>query len=288
MRFRDELRLKMAEIPTFTKDLVNLLPSGYFELSGKVILKLKPSLEPFKILIAEKVAEILPRSKAIWLRKGQIKGKYREPSGLEHLWGDSDTEVRVKENNVYYYFDFTQIMFAKGNVHERGLLPKKVKEGELIVDMFAGIGYFSLGMAKTGKPTKIYSIEWNPTAFKYLQKNIEKNHVDHIITPIHGNCKEIVVELAQKGIIADRVVMGLLPAPKDAIEPALTLTSPKGTIFIYEGVEPEDSTSLFDEFTLIATKNNFRTELLERRIVKAFKPHEYHVVIEVLVSPQRN
>ena len=234
MRFRDELRLrlKMLKIPTFSEELVELLPSGYFELNRKVIIKLKPPLLPYKAKIATIISEILPRANAIWLRKGQITGKYREPSGLEHLWGDPSTEVRVKENGVYYYFDFTEIMFAKGNVHERGLLPKKVKDNELIVDMFAGIGYFSLGMAKTGKPSKIFSIEWNLTAFKYLQKNIEKNHVEHIITPIHGNCKDVVMELAQKGVIADRVVMGLLPAPKDAIEPALSLTSPKGTIFI--------------------------------------------------------
>lgn len=284
MRFRDQLREKMSKISEFPPDLLNLLPSGYFEMDRQVVIKLKPPLEKYKISIAQQVAEILPRSKGIWLRGGQIKGKYRQPKGLEPLWGDSNPEVRVKENGVYYYFDFTQIMFAKGNVHERGLLPKKVKSGEIIVDMFAGIGYFTLGMGKTKKPQKIYAIEWNPIAFKYLRKNIKKNHIEEIVTPLKGDCRKIVLDLSKDGVRADRVVMGLLPAPKDAIKPALSLTSPNGTIFIYEGVEPEESTQLFNEFEQIANADNFTCQLLERRIVKAFKPHEYHVVLEILVN----
>ncbi len=286
MRYRDQLRAEMSEVPNFPEELLSILPSGYFEMDRKVVIKLKPPLEPFKEIIAEKTAAIIPRAKGIWQRTGQIKGKYRQPQGLLHLWGDPNPDVIVRENGVYYSFNFTKVMFAKGNVHERGLLPKKIQEGELIVDMFSGIGYFSLGMAKSRKPTKIYSIEWNPDAFEYLQRNIKKNHVEDIITPIHGDCKEEVKKLADQGIKAHRIIMGLLPAPVDAIEPALSLVRESGTIVVYEGVEREDSTVLYDEFVAIAIQHNFQCELLERRLVKAFKPHEYHVVLEILVKPK--
>ncbi|MHA1584768.1 MAG: class I SAM-dependent methyltransferase family protein, partial [Promethearchaeota archaeon] len=181
-------------------------------------------------------------------------------------------------------FDFTKIMFAKGNVHERALLPTHIKPGEVIVDMFSGIGYFTLGIAKTRKPSKMYSIEWNPTSYKYLCENLKLNKVDDLVTPIFGDCRDKVRELYDQGLKADRVIMGLLPAPVNCISAALLLVKPEGTIIVYEGIERRESTKLFDEFTEIATKDGFKCEIIDRRIVKAFKPHEYHVVIEILAK----
>ena len=105
-----------------------------------------------------------------------------------------------------------------------------------------------------------------------------------MVEAIHGDCKEIVPSLAEKGIRADRVIMGLLPAPVDAIPAALTIAKPEGTIYVYEGVEPKDSNTNFEEFTTIANQEGFKTKLINRRLVKAFKPHEYHVVVEIEVK----
>ena len=112
---------------------------------------------------------------------GQIEGKFRQPKGLVHVWGDDSTEVIVSENKVRYKFDFTRIMFAKGNTHERALLPKKIKEGEVIIDMFAGIGYFTLGIAKTKKPQK-HSIYFVLRPFPQSHKAIHLYR--HFLRPI--------------------------------------------------------------------------------------------------------
>ncbi len=277
------LQEELKNNSTIPSEILSKLPRGFQDLNQKAIIKLKPELEPYSKDIAEAIPKILPRIISVWLRKGQIEGKFRQPQGLIHLWGDVSTETIVNENNKKYKFDFTHIMFAKGNVHERALLPKKIKKGEIIIDMFAGIGYFSLGIAKTKLPEKIYSIEWNPESFKYLTENIHLNKVEHLIQPIFGDCKEEIIKLVDKGIKADRIIMGLLPAPVDAIEFALKAVKSKGSTIIYEGVESKDSTQLYDEFNKIAMIEGYKIELLERRLVKAFKPHEYHVVIELFV-----
>ncbi|MHA1672300.1 MAG: class I SAM-dependent methyltransferase [Promethearchaeota archaeon] len=284
MGFKQQLQEKLRTAKILPEELLNLVPKGFQDLNHRVILKLHPDLEEHAEEIASKIPEILPSVIAVWNR-GQIKGKFRTPMGLTHLWGDTSTEVIITENNVRYKFDFTKIMFAKGNIHERNLLPQKIQSGEIIIDMFAGIGYFSLGMGKTGRAEHIYSIEWNPDAFKYLQENIKLNHIEEFITPYFGDCKELIVELVNKGILADRIVMGLLPAPVDAISYALRAIKPSGTIIVYEGVEPKESSSLYDEFENIANNLGFQCSLLERRIVKAFKPHEYHIVEEIFVKP---
>ncbi|MHA1720250.1 MAG: class I SAM-dependent methyltransferase [Promethearchaeota archaeon] len=284
MKFYEMLKTELKNNAEFPDTLLHLLPRGYQELNHIAILNLKPELQNYAKIISESMQKILPSLKAIWQRTGRIEGKYRQPEGLTHLWGDKSSEIIISENHVKYKFDFTKIMFAKGNITERRILPTRINEGELIVDMFAGIGYFSLGIAKTKKPKKIYSIEWNPEAFKYLNENIQINHVDSIITPLFGDCKEKVAELKQKNILADRIIMGLLPAPVDAIPSALSIVKETGTIIVYEGIEEKESMKLFTEFSTIASREGFQTSLIERRIVKNYKPHLYHVVIEILVS----
>ncbi len=283
MKFKEMLKNELKKNEIFTENLLNLLPRGYQELNHIAILNLKPELREYADQIAISMHEILPSLKAIWHRTGKIEGKYRQPQGLAHLWGDSSSEIILTENHVKYKFDFTKIMFAKGNVTERRILPTRIKEGEVIIDMFAGIGYFSLGMARTKKPIKIYSIEWNPEAYSYLCENIKLNKVDSIIKPLFGDCKEKIIELKEDKIRADRIIMGLLPAPVDAIPSALSVIKDNGVI-VYEGIEGKESTELFDKFSEIANQEGFLTSIIERRVVKIYKPHLYHVVIEILVK----
>jgi len=284
MKFKEMLKIELKKKEVIPEDLFNLLPRGYQELNHIAILNLKPELRKYATQIAESMHEILPSLIAIWHRCGEIQGKFRQPQGLSHLWGDTKSEIILTENHVKYKFDFTKIMFAKGNVTERRILPTRIKEGEVIIDMFAGIGYFSLGMARTKKPKKIYSIEWNPEAYNYLCENIHLNHVESIITPIFGDCKEKIVGLKENNIIADRIIMGLLPAPVNAISSALSVIKTDGGVIVYEGVEGKESTELFDEFSEIANREGFLTSVIERRIVKIYKPHLYHIVIEILVK----
>ena len=90
-------------------------------------------------------------------------------------------------------------MFAKGNVTERGKVPQKIRQNEVIFDMFAGIGYFTLGMAKVRKAAHLYSFEWNPTAFASLQQNLKLNHLEAYVTPIFGDCTVEVPKLVATG-----------------------------------------------------------------------------------------
>jgi tRNA G37 N-methylase Trm5 len=85
--------------------------------------------------------------------------------------------------------------------------------------------------------------------------------------------------------MADRVIMGVFPAPKDFIEDALNLVKSKGTIFHYEGVrDKEDYLSLYNEFNEIVDKKNLSCELLSHRFVKSYGPKLYHIVLDIYVK----
>jgi len=264
------------------EELMELLPPGFQELEKNVILRLKPELEPYQSFIAEAIHELYPAMKAVWTR-GDIVGQFREPSGLKLLWGLNDPIVTVTENSVKYRFDFTKIMFAKGNMHERQRIPKKIAKDDVVVDMFAGIGYFSLGIAKHSEAKKVYSIELNPVSYEFLRQNIALNKLESIIEPIHGDCKLVVPELAQRGIKADKILMGIIPEPVEYIPAALSVSKP-GTIIFYEGVDKEDGQEMFQRFKSSAGSLGKEVELVEVRVVKNYKPHLFHVVDSILIK----
>ncbi|MHA1460266.1 MAG: class I SAM-dependent methyltransferase [Promethearchaeota archaeon] len=280
MGFKEKLKDSLIEI--LTDEELSALPRGFQTIGNVAIIKLKPILLEKKNLIAEKYLELLPKIKSVYLNSGKVKGQFRTPEKIEFLVGEDNPVVKHREHGVIYKFDFTKIMFSMGNLNERKLLATLVEEGERIVDMFAGIGYFSLPIAKHSKPAEIFSIELNPDSFKYLTENIKLNHCEDVITPIKGDSKIEVIKLSNSGFKADRVIMGVFPAPKDFIKEALTLAKVEGTIYHYEGIaDKEKYIDLFNEFKDIAERSDFKCELLAKRFVKSYGPGLYHTVFDI-------
>jgi tRNA wybutosine-synthesizing protein 2 len=283
MKFKTQLKEKLRE--NLTEVELSVLPGGFQTIGDIVILKLDPMLSKKKKIIADKFLELYPNIRAVYLNQGIIKGQYRTPENIEFVAGEDNPIVEHKEHGVIYKLDITKVMFSKGNINERRYLSSLVKPKEIIVDMFAGIGYFSLPIARNAEPCKIYSIEINPVSYNFLVQNIKLNQFENIIIPINGDSKIEVPKLAQLGLKADRVIMGVFPAPSDYIVEALTVAKNEGTIYHYEGVEEKGTyLKLFEEFDEIAKRNNYSCELLEKRFVKSYGPKLYHLVIDILAS----
>ena len=283
MNFKSKLKESLKGI--LNEEELSLLPRGFQTLGNIIILKLNQKLMDKERFIAKAYLEMLPRMRSVYINRGKIVGTFREPENIQLIGGEDNPIVEHKEHDVLYKFDITKIMFSKGNVNERKHLATLVKKGEIIVDLFAGIGYFSFPIAKHSSVGKIYSIEVNPESYKFLVENIKLNHFGDLIVPINGNCKEEVLKLSESGIRVDRVIMGVFPAPKEYIKEALSLVKDKGTMFHYEGVvEKNNYISLFEEFRKIALKTGYRCELNSYRYVKSYGPRLFHVVLDILVS----
>ena len=95
-----------------------------------------------------------------------IQGTKREPV-YRLLYGE-ETETINKENKCLFKLDLSKVMWSKGNVNERLRIAKLVRDGETVLDMFAGIGYFSIPIGVHSNACKVISIEINPNSYYYL------------------------------------------------------------------------------------------------------------------------
>jgi tRNA wybutosine-synthesizing protein 2 len=283
MRFKEQLRENLER--KLSEEKLSILPRGFQTIGKVMILKLHPNLLENKKVIGKACLELHSYIRSVYLNLGKIEGKFRKPEKMELIAGENNPMVSHKEHDVIYQFDITKLMFSKGNLNERKFLATLISDNEIIVDMFAGIGYFSLPIAKHARPKQIYSIELNSLSYDFLIKNIKLNHLEDKITPILGDCKEEVLKLSKKGIKADRVIMGVFPAPKDFISEALTLAKDDGTIYHYEGViDKNEYLQLFNEFKNIAESFHFKCSLVSHRFVKSYGPNLYHVVLDIQVA----
>jgi tRNA wybutosine-synthesizing protein 2 len=242
-------------------------------MKGKVIgdiLVLKNDVEDPKTLLK------LPGVNRI-VKLGRIKGSKREPE-VNIILGEG-TETIHKENHCLFKLDVSQIMWSKGNTTERQRISNIAEEGETVVDLFAGIGYFSIPLAFHSPVERIYSVEINPIAYNYLCQNIELNKVSHIIKSLMGDCRE----QAPKGV-ADRVLMGYIGNTHHYLDVALQSLKAEGGIIHYHESVPDKLKFIRPIRRIKEAANNREVEILNKRIIKKYSPGVYHVVVDAFVK----
>jgi tRNA wybutosine-synthesizing protein 2 len=261
----------------------NILPKGYQKIGDIVIISLHPNLIKYEKKIGEIILKSIPNVRVVCRKIGPVKGEIKKPQ-LKVIAGDKNTETVHKEGKCIYKIDVRKVMFSKGNINERHRLQKQVKEGEVVVDLFAGIGYFSIGIAKFCNPKIIYAIDVNSIAIEYLKENIKLNKVEGKIVPILGDCREVVRKL---GKVADRVIMGFLPGTYRFLDAAFSVLKEDGGIIHYHDAFKEEE--LFEKPIEIlknaAERNGYKlSEILYKGIVKSYAPRIYHIVIDAKFS----
>ncbi|KAM7287268.1 tRNA wybutosine-synthesizing protein 2 homolog [Ixodes scapularis] len=118
-----------------------------------------------------------------------------------------DGWVTHLDNGIKYSFDVTKCMFSSGNITEKLRVAKLDCHGETVVDLYAGIGYFTLPYLVHAKARHVHSCEWNKDAAEALTKNLQLNGVEDRCTIHFGDCRKVCPEG-----VADRVNLGLIPS----------------------------------------------------------------------------
>lgn len=265
MRFRDILAEKTGLLPSS-------LPSSYQVIGNILLLKLfnKKALANKK-KIGSAILKTFPYVKSVCLQKG-VSGELRKPK-IEVIAG-KETETLHHELNCVFKIDVSKIMWSKGNHEERKRMISLARPGEVVIDMFAGIGYWSIPIAKFKKVKQVFAVEKNPVSFRYLQENIRLNRISNI-TPILGDCRKVKLQ------VVDRIIMGYFP---DTIKflPAALKISKKGTIIhLHElGTNADELTRRIEN---LLKKAKVKAKITGCRIIKSYSATKNHLVFDLQV-----
>ncbi len=209
------------------------------------------------------------------MKVDHIYGTKREPV-IKLLYGN-DTETINKENGCLFKLDLKKVMWSKGNNNERIRIAKLVEDNETVIDMFAGIGYFSIPIGVHSNAKQIYSIEINPNSFHYLKENIKLNKISNI-TPLLGDCINITPDYK-----ADRIIMGYVKTTHHYLKVAIDSLNKGGVIHYHETV-PEKLMDIRPINRIKELAGDRQVEFLKLNKVKKYSPGVFHVVCDVRIN----
>lgn len=204
-----------------------------------------------------------------------IQGTKREPV-YRILYG-SESETVNKENKCLFKLDLSKVMWSKGNVNERLRIAKLVRDDEIVLDMFAGIGYFSIPIGVHANAREVISIEINPNSYYYLCENIKLNNCNNI-TPVLGDCL-----VHTPNYKADRILMGYVKTTHHYLKVAVNSLN-KGGIIHYHETVPEKLIETRPISRIRQAAGDRDVELLKINKIKKYAPGVEHVVIDALID----
>lgn len=236
--------------------------------------------------VAKQIMAIHKCVKTVLSQTSPVRGELRVRE-LKLVAGETRTVTKYKEAGCIFSVDLEKCYFSPRLKHERLRIARQVSPCETVVNMFAGVGCFSVIIAKTVPETKIYSIDINPTAYQFMTENTRLNRVCGRVYPMIGDSQEIVQTKLQG--IADRV---LLPLPEKALEylPAAlsALKKTGGWIHYYDfqhATSKEDpckktEQKVAEKLSSIGTKYLFTCS----RIIRSTGPNWYQTVLDIQVA----
>ncbi len=250
-------------------------------------------LNVYKQRVAMAISSVNKNVKTVYEKKSQIKGKYRLRE-LEVLYGDDKSETTHKENDCIFKLDVKDTYFSPRLVFERRRIAStEIQGGEIIIDMFAGVGTFSIQIAKNYN-VRIYAFDINPNAYEYLKENIELNNLKGTIFPNNIDVKDLLKPTSQLGKLlnnkADRIIMNL---PEDSIkftDLACFLMKDSGGIlhFYHFSEKPTPTEKTLKNLEKELTRLNWEIEsVVNSKIVKHYSPKSELVVFDIKVRASK-
>ncbi|AFS80173.1 hypothetical protein NKOR_01315 [Candidatus Nitrosopumilus koreensis AR1] len=256
------------------------LISAFDQIGDIIIVRIPESLLPKKKIIGETLLNDVKIARSVFYQASAVEGDFRTRN-LEIIAGEDNTKTEYKEFGCKFVVDVENAFFSPRLSTERDRIASLIQKDEVVTNMFAGVGMFSVIAAKKKKCT-VYSIDINPIASKLCERNIRLNKLAGQVISINGDATQIINEqLVDK---SDRTLM-LLPERSDEfLESAIKTTKNGGVIHYYSHIHADkksDAGKLSEEHYLQVTP--VKSEILGSKIVRPVGPRYYQTVVDVKI-----
>ena len=260
------------------------LPTAIDFIGDIAVIEVAPELEPYKLTIGGAVLKAYKRVKTVLAKWGAVSGVYRVRP-LEFIGGEPKTATVHKEFGCVFHVDLAKVYFSPRLSYEHRRVASLVEPGETVVDMFAGVGPFSMLIAKKHGDVRVYAIDLNPDAVDFIRKNALANRVESQVKALLGDARQVVRERLRG--VADRVIMNLPETALQYVDVACeAIRSDGGIIHYYEfSNSPELLKTATDRFSDAVEKAGRRVERVSlARIVRGIAPFTYHIVLDAQIK----
>ena len=265
---------KLVDVPA---PLRAMLPRAFDVIGRVIIIKVPDELMQYRQRIGRALLEARPEALSVAQDHG-VKGEDRVRE-LEVIAGPSDLETVHAEHGLRFRLDPSKVYFSPRLATERLRVAGLVGNGEAVLDMFAGVGPFSIHIAKRARPSVVHASDINPAAIGYLEQNIALNKVSGV-KPILGDAAGL------PGLVppVDRIIMNLPHSAFGFLPTALRLLRPGGTIHLYDILEPDEKASRKQKIERVVEDDGRKLARSGCRLVRGYSALESHFVFDLTVA----
>ena len=260
-----------------SKDLV----SAFDQIGDIIIVRIPDSLVSKKKIIGKILLEQVKTAKSVFYQSSPVEGDFRTRN-LQLIAGEKKTETEYRENGCRFLVDVEKAFFSPRLSTERERISNLVNDDDVVINMFGGVGMFSILAAKKTRCI-VYNIDINPTASKLCEENIKLNKLKGDVISLNGDSTAIINEQLQNK--ADRVLM-LLPERSDEfLDTAISSLKKNGFIHYYSHIHAEkkqDAPKLSEDHFLSINKT--QAKIISSKNVRPIGPRFYQTVIDVKIQ----
>jgi tRNA (guanine37-N1)-methyltransferase len=273
--------LKNALKDVFAKEEIEKVYSSFDIIGDIIIIKIPEELDGKKEIIAKILINKIKTVKTVFQQISSVEGEYRTRR-LCFLTGINKSITEYREYGCIFKVDVLKTYFSPRLSTERLRVSKLIRNNEIIVNMFAGIGTYSIILAKKNPDCIVYSIDSNPDANDLCIINSKLNKVQDRVIPILGNARTIIsTQLKGK---ATRVLMPLPEQAAEFIDSAvMALENNKGIIHYFAHIKAKSKSNALEEGK-VNCHNNFQCyqyKIICGRVIREVGPRIYQTVFDL-------
>ena len=275
--------LKQVLKSVLTPEEITRVYSAFDQIGDIVIIRIPNELMPKKMQIADAILSNVNTAKTVFAQISGVKGDHRIRD-LEFIAGEDNTITEYKEHNCRFKVDVAKTYFSPRLSTERQRIAEMVTDNEIIVNMFAGVGTYSVIIAKANKTCKIYGIDSNSDATEFDKINAKLNKVQDRVVSICGDASEVINDRLIG--IADRVLMPLPERAKEFVDSAVLALKERGIVHYFAHVKA-DSRKEARELGFQDAQDAFvryECRIQAVRVVREVGPRIYQIVADVSVT----
>lgn len=279
---REDNPIVRAAREVFPEELARLAIKSFDVVGDIAVIKVPPELMEGRFRLAEALLRHLPYVRVVLRQSSPHEGDFRV-RGLEWLAGERRTVTIHREHGCAFKVDLAKAFFTPRLSYERLRVAREVGPWEVVFNMFAGVGCFSIIIAKLAG-AEVYSVDLNPDAARYMRENVRLNKVEGLVHVVQGDSRTLGLSSLRGRV--DRVLMPLPLKAYEFLDAAVASLRGRGVIHYYDverGRRDEAVSRLWGRVEARIRGLGAECRLLRARVVREVGPRLLQVALDVEV-----